>query len=565
MNRTYVYKHNPIVKKIFLAMLLPTILMNLTTAIGSVADTIIIGQYLDDLSLSVVTFATPVYMVINTFAALFAVGGCIAMGIDTGKGDKASANQAFSLSVELLAITGILFLLSGFFLIDIITHWLGAGEDVFESVREYTRIVLVGGPVFVMNIGLAFFVRNDGRPTLSMIGMFSSIAVDIILNFVFVGFLGMGVSGAAYSTVLGQLVSIIVIGTHFFSSRNTLKFRFVFNNTVFRIFKNGFSSALHFVYQFLTILIMNHFISRLAGVEGIVVYTVVFNLSTVSLSVFEGISQTIQPMVSNYFGEKSCKNIRETLRLAFITVLVICGSVTLILEIVPGIVPVVFGIDDASVIEQSALAVRIFATSMIIMTINVVIGYYLQSTEQNFMSSVIISLRCFVLFLGVTFILGKFFGTSSIWAAYTIAELLTFVIIAVMVQAKRMKMKKSGMDANCILLDNSIEKNTVCFTCKCSDENFDDFIGYVGDNLKNTPQISDTVCRNAITYLAVINEYCHDKNGKYTEVEINGIMKKVTVRDNLEYSDACEHINNVAKKAGATSEPVLGWNRVCFK
>jgi len=351
MNRTYVYKHNPIVKKIFLAMLLPTILMNLTTAIGSVADTIIIGQYLDDLSLSVVTFATPVYMVINTFAALFAVGGCIAMGIDTGKGDKASANQAFSLSVELLAITGILFLLSGFFLIDIITHWLGAGEDVFESVREYTRIVLVGGPVFVMNIGLAFFVRNDGRPTLSMIGMFSSIAVDIILNFVFVGFLGMGVSGAAYSTVLGQLVSIIVIGTHFFSSRNTLKFRFVFNNTVFRIFKNGFSSALHFVYQFLTILIMNHFISRLAGVEGIVVYTVVFNLSTVSLSVFEGISQTIQPMVSNYFGEKSCKNIRETLRLAFITVLVICGSVTLILEIVPGIVPVVFGIDDASVIE----------------------------------------------------------------------------------------------------------------------------------------------------------------------------------------------------------------------
>ena len=256
MNTTYVCKHNPIVRKIFLSMLLPTILMNLTTAIGSVADAIIIGQYLDDLSLSVVTFATPIYMVINTFAALFAVGGCIAMGIDAGKGDKTSANQAFSLSIELLAITGILFLLSGIFFIDIITKWLGAGEDVFEAVKEYSRIVLVGGPVFVMNIGLAFFVRNDGRPTLSMIGMFSSIAVDIVLNFVFVGFLGMGVSGAAYSTVLGQLVSIIVIGTHFLSSKNTLKFRLVFNSTAFRIVKNGISSALHFVYQFLTILIM---------------------------------------------------------------------------------------------------------------------------------------------------------------------------------------------------------------------------------------------------------------------------------------------------------------------
>ena len=71
MNDKYLYKHNPIVKRIFLSMLAPTILMNLTTAIGSVADTIIIGQYLDDLSLSVVTFATPIFMLINTFAALF--------------------------------------------------------------------------------------------------------------------------------------------------------------------------------------------------------------------------------------------------------------------------------------------------------------------------------------------------------------------------------------------------------------------------------------------------------------------------------------------------------------
>ena len=115
MEGLYEYKHNPIVRRIFLAMLAPTILMNLTTAIGSVADTMIIGHYLDDKSLSVVTFATPIYMVINTFAALFAVGGCIAMSIDSGKGDKKSANEAFGVSMLLLAATGLLLLLSGLF------------------------------------------------------------------------------------------------------------------------------------------------------------------------------------------------------------------------------------------------------------------------------------------------------------------------------------------------------------------------------------------------------------------------------------------------------------------
>ena len=131
MEQTYRYKHNPIVRSILLAMLAPTILMNLTTAIGSMADTVIIGHYLDDLSMSVVTFATPIYMVINMFAALFAVGGCIAMSIDSGKGEKQTANRAFSLSMELLVIVSAVLLLAGVFFSGTITRWLGAGPEVF--------------------------------------------------------------------------------------------------------------------------------------------------------------------------------------------------------------------------------------------------------------------------------------------------------------------------------------------------------------------------------------------------------------------------------------------------
>ena len=260
MKEAYIYKHNPIVKRIFLSMLAPTILMNLTTAIGSVADTIIIGQYLDDLSLSVVTFATPIFMIINTFAALFAVGGCISMSIDSGKGNKKSANQAFSASIELLCFVGILLYICGTFFSNTITGWLGATGEVFGLVEQYSRIILIGGPVFVLNIGLAFFVRNDGQPTLSMVGMFSSIVVDVILNFVFVGHLGWGVAGAAYSTVFGQIVSILIICTHFLSSKNTLKFKFTFNKTILRIIKNGVSSALNFIYQFFVVCNENIFV-----------------------------------------------------------------------------------------------------------------------------------------------------------------------------------------------------------------------------------------------------------------------------------------------------------------
>ena len=549
MEITYAHKHNPIVKKIFLAMLAPTILMNLTTAIGSVADTIIIGQYLDNESLSVTTFATPIYMIINTFAALFSVGGCIAMSIDAGKGKKESANKAFSTSIELLAFTGLLLLLGGVFFSSTITHWLGAGSNVFEAVREYSFIILAGSPLFMLNIGLAFFVRNDGRPTLSMVGMFASIAVDVTLNFVFVGKLGMGVSGAALSTVLGQIASIVIICMHFFTSKNTLKFRFALDKTVFRIIKNGASSALHFVYQFLTILIINHFLSVIAEADGVVIYTVVFNLSTVSLSVFEGISQTIQPMVSNYAGEKSFRKIKETMRLAIIAIFVICGCVTLFLELKPELVPIVFGIDGVVMVEKAAVAVRIFATSMIIMTINVVIGYYLQSTEQNLMASVIVSLRCFALFLAATFGLGILFGLNGVWAAYTVSEILTLFIIVCMVKYKQKKLMKSGINSNFMLLDDTVEKGAVSYICNLKKDNYDDYLLAVEKAVQESNMDENSI-RTAIDYLRELKRSAEQDKAKYIEVEINSTINKIIIRDNLKHA--------------TEFDTVLGWNRICI-
>ena len=560
MKNRYHYKHNPIVKKIFMTMLIPTIFMNLTTAIASMADAIIIGQYLDDASLSVVTFAMPIFLIINVFSALFAVGGCISMSIDAGKGDKEEANKAFSISLELLLSMGILLFTAGLFFSHAITGWLGAGEDIFESVELYSQIILLGGPFFVLNTGLAFFVRNDGRPTLSMVGMFASIFVDITLNFVFVGVMGIGVAGAAYSTVIGSIVSVLIICTHFFNTKNTLRFCFAFDSMAIRIMKNGGSTALQFIYQFVTVLIMNHFLAALAGTSGVVIYTVIINLSTVALSLFEGISQTIQPMVSNYFGEKSYRKMKEVLRLAFITILVICGSTTLILEVMPQWIPMIFGIEDASLLAKSAVAVRIYTIGMIITTVNVVVSYYLQSIEQNFMAAIIVSLRNFVLFLSAVFVLGKLFGINGIWAAYPAAEVLTFIICMGMICLKQKKLVKGGSCTNLFLLDETVEKSTECYIYYSVTDNFEDFCGSVFTYLTESRNCCLETIQNTENYLSQLKNGIKERN--YIEIEWNGFDKKVIVRDNLNHADLSVNIQDTIKNNGNTDYgPVLGWNR----
>lgn len=566
MDNRYKYRHNPIVKKIFMTMLIPTIFMNLTTAIASMADAIIIGQYLDDASLSVVTFAMPIFLIINVFSALFAVGGCISMSIDAGKGDKEEANKAFSISIELLLTMGVLLLLAGLFFSRTITGWLGAEEDIFESVELYSRIILMGGPFFVLNTGLAFFVRNDGRPTLSMVGMFASIFVDITLNFVFVGVMKIGVAGAAYSTVIGSIVSVFIVCTHFFHAKNTLKFCFAFDSMAIRIMKNGGSTALQFIYQFVTVLIMNHFLANLSGTGGVVIYTVVINLSTVALSLFEGISQTIQPMVSNYFGEKSYRKMKEVLRLAFITTLVICGSIMILLEAMPQWIPMIFGIDDAALMANSVIAVRIYTAGMIITTVNVVISYYLQSIEQTLMSAVIVSLRNFVLLLCAVFVLGKLFGMNGIWAAYPVAEVLTFLVGIGMICAKQKKLEKTGKHIDIFLLDETVEGNTECYTYDSMNDTFPDFCDIVLQSLAKRGDRCGEMAQDAENYLLQLGEGIKKKKGNYIEMEVNGLEKTIIIRDNLNHADIPVNIQDTIKSdSNSDYGPVLGWNRLIRK
>ncbi len=428
MENTYYYKHNPIVKNIFFTMLVPTILMNLTTALASFADTVIIGHFLDELSLSVVTFSTPIYMIINTVAALYAVGGSIAMSIDSGKGDKETAGEAFSVAVELMAVTGGLLLLAGICLNRQIPVWLGAGENVFDMVRAYSTIILVSAPFFMFNVGLAFFVRNDGRPTLSMVGMFLSIAVNIVFDIIFIGVFKLGVAGAAYATVLGQIVSLLVISSHFLSKKNTLRFRFVVSGMIVRIIRNGASTALHFVYQFLSILILNHYVMRLAGTSGVVVYTVVFNLYTVSLALFEGLSQTIQPMVSLYYGEQSREKLKKLVAvslkvIAVISVLTVAASFALTRPLVS-----VFARPDNPVHELAVTGNRICTFALFFIGFNIFASGLFTALSNGVVSAVLAFSRSFVFMLVTMLVLPVFLGVNGIWLATPVAELMALAL-----------------------------------------------------------------------------------------------------------------------------------------
>lgn len=433
-----------LVRKIFFAMLIPTILMNAVTCISSAADTVIVGNYLGENALAAITFSTPVYMLVNMAGALIAVGGTTVMSVAGGRGDKREANEIFSLTIILGIIISVIFAVSGAAFIGSIVEVLGARGELAALTREYVSIVFYMTPAFIINITLAFLVRCDGRPNLAMVGMLTSIIANIVLDLLFIIPLNMGVAGAAWGTGVSQAISAVILMTHYWNKKNTLKFVTPPLKKALLIFKSGSGTSLHFIYQFITILFFNNFIMRISGGNGIVVYTVVMNVSTIAMSLFEGLSQTVQPMFAVYHGENNNEAIKATFKLSLTATAVLGGMATVLLELFPHGLVNLFGVTDVSAASASAAAIRIFSVCIILMTFNVIMGYYYQSTERTALAAVIVVLRNLIALLLGAVILGSLFGLNGIWGAYIFAEAATFAVWFAFVKRKERKENAEG-------------------------------------------------------------------------------------------------------------------------
>jgi len=550
-------KEHRLVNKIFNAMLIPTILMNLVTCVSSAADTVIVGNLLGEEALAAITFSMPVYMIINTLASLIAVGGTTALGNALGRGEKETANGIFGASIVFAFFISILFAVTGVAFVGFAVNILGAQGDIAGLTKDYVIVVFGMTPAFILNITLAFFARSDGRPNLAMYGMVTSIIANIILDIVFIAYLKMGIAGAAWATGTSQIISALMVLTHFAGKRCGL--RFIIKRPFEKIrliFKSGVGTSLHFVYQFITILIFNNLIMHISGDDGIVVYTVVINVATIALSVFEGLSQTVQPMFSVYYGENNHTDIKETLKLAMWMTLILGGGVTVFLELFPYLLIRAFGVTSPQLISDSAAAIRIFSVSIAVQTLNAVMGYYYQSTENNGLAAAIVMSRNLVMLLLGAFIFSNLFGTNGIWSAYIFAEITT---IALWVSYASYKGRQSGKG---LLL---LPPEGIVYTSRITDADKDaEVLAELKEFLSKNGVDNETGNKTAAAVSELLN--CAKKAGSgLTRAEIRAALGDkvcLTIRDNGKAIDAINLESVKTSGTGFEYDSVLGVNRL---
>lgn len=395
------------------------------------ADTFFVSKSLGSDGLAALNLAIPVYSFIHGTGLMLGMGGAARYSILKGQGKRQRGSVVFTHTLGLGLGFAVFFELLGCFFAEEITALLGADAAVFEMSRTYIRVLLLFSPAFLLNEILLCFVRNDNAPKLSMAAMLGGSFSNILLDYVFLFPCKMGIFGAVLATGFAPLISMGILSPFFLKKKN--QFHPVKCRPVPRIlgylFVGGIPSLIGEVSSGIVIIIFNILILGMEGNLGVAAYGVIANLSLVVVSVYNGIGQGMQPLVSEYFGRGEKQKIRKIFRYGVWTVLggsaLIYGSLCLWADPVAA----VFNSEKNAQLQVMAVeGIRLYFAACVFAGYNIVLSLFFTASDRPLPANVISALRGFLLIIPLAFFMAHFGGMTGLWLTFPVTELLTFLV-----------------------------------------------------------------------------------------------------------------------------------------
>ena len=432
---------NPKVKQLC-SYIFPAVGSLFVTYLYNVMDGIFVGQGVGSATLGAVNIGVPFITFAVAIVAMFPMGGATIIAIRMGRDDKDGANNAFMTALTLTVLTAVILTVVGTVFSQQIVDLSGArklGEEMRRMSADYLFYYSAFSLPMLMSNCLSVFVRNDGSPTLSFVGMCAGAVSNIFLDWLFIFPLQMGVIGAAVASGLGQIVSLLVLLSHFIRKHGNLRIRrFTIQPVLIRkICKRGAPEAVTQLTTPVTALCYNLVLAGLVGDIGVSTYSVLSFIYSLANAVLSGVAQGLQPLWGNSYGKQDTKEINDYFRfgMAINLMLSVLVSAVLILFDEPAIR--IFS-QDMELINAASRALPVFALSFIPIALNLVYTSLLYSTKRTKQSDIIAICRGIVIKAIAIFCIPIIFGSNTIWAAPLVAEMITFAIAVILTRKTKL-------------------------------------------------------------------------------------------------------------------------------
>ena len=418
------------VSKVYHRFLFPSLFSGLVTTIYVLVDMIVVGQYEGTVGAAAMACIAPFWPMFCCVSILFGLSGSVLFSKAKGERDESEARQSFTAATVLLGVVTLVIWLSIIFFDEWYLRLFGADDSIVPLAMRYMKWLKWGVPLYPAGLFLGMFVRSDGSPGLAggsvIAGGLLNIVGDFVLTFTF----DLGIEGAAIASVIGQLVADIILLSHFFKARNTLRFGKVkaFARRTKEILALGFPPFIGDISMSFLVILFNNQVMRYFGATELAIYGIGSNIFSTFQTFSYGIGNAAQPIMAQNLGAKQYDRVHKTAWLGIRTSIILSVALTLVVILFPTQITRIYMSATEDVIAMAAPILRRYFICLLFMPLNVFATYCLQAVMKIRPTLVVSVLRGILLCGVLVYLMPAVFGAGSIWYVMLITEGVTAAV-----------------------------------------------------------------------------------------------------------------------------------------
>lgn len=399
------------------------------------ADTLFIANGVGSVGLTALNLILPLYTIISALGLLLGVGSATRFSILKVQGKEKEASCYFTTAMKLGLMLAIPITISGIIFAEKIMAFMGADLEVVGIAATYLRTFIVFTPFFIIQQIIVTFVRNDDNPRLASFAMLTGTLFNIIFDYILIFPCQLGMFGAALATGFSPIITMMICSLHIIWKQN--HFHFLSSSIkkieIIHIVSIGISSFITELSGGIIIFVFNMVILSIGGNIAVASYGIISNLALVVTSLYTGIAQGIQPLLSQSYGQHNLRLTCTFLHYAMITALLVSGIVYASMICFPHLIVSIFNSENNLKMAEIAKAgLPLYFNGFFFAGLNMVLITYLASTEKIKKSFIISLLRGGLIIIPLVILLSKIFSLTGVWISFPVSEGIIMMIALVL-------------------------------------------------------------------------------------------------------------------------------------